>query len=317
MQRSTRTHRGFSLVELILAMAVSGILVGAMGAALVTASSALERGEGAVDYDRIAAEALDDLQSDLAEATSFFERTTRTVWFSVPDRDGDDVEEHIRYSWSGNAGDPLLRSTNGGTEGIVAANVQSLNIGFFTRAGPKQTTSKEKLVAGFTSHAGATESAAAATDTSWVGQIVRPSFAGDVVSWKATKVRLRLRQSGAADATSRIDIVSVDANNAPGDTVYATTTIKESLLSAALRTDELVFSSCLPIPAGQPVAIVIRSATAGAASTEVGFLTSATPTMPFNLWRATSTNSGGTWQGSGQTQNNYFEILGTVTTEAR
>lgn len=317
MQRSSESRRGFSLIELVMAMAVSGILVGAMAAALVTASSALERGEGAADFDRIACEALDDLQSDLSEATAFFERTATTVWFSVPDRDGDDVAEHIRYHWSGTTGDPLTRSTNGGPEGIVASGVQSLNLAFITRAGPKRATSKERLIAGFTSHAGATESAVPVTDTAWVGQIVMPAFAGDAVSWKATKVRLRLRQSGAADATSAIDIVSVGADNAPGGTVYATTTIKESLLSGGLRTDELVFSTCLPIPAGQPVAIVIRSATAGAASCEVGFLTSATPTMPFNIWRITSGNSGGTWQGYGQTQNNYFEISGTVTTEAK
>lgn len=317
MPKCSSARPGFSLVELVLAMAVSGILVGAMAAALITASSSLERGEGAFASDRATGEALSDLQADLAEATEFFERTGTSVWFGVPDRNGDGVAEHIRYSWSGKVGDSLLRSTNGGPAGVILADVRELDFGFITRAGPTQTVSAERLIAGLTSHAGATEAAFTVTDTVWNAQIVRPSFTADAVSWKATRIRARLRLSGAADSWTRFSIVAVGSDGIPSGTVYATAEIKESTLGSSLRFDEILFASCEPIPANQPVAIVVRGVVAAAAACDIAYLATATPTLPFNMWRSTSSNSGATWQGYGQSQCTVFEVYGTVTTESR
>lgn len=317
MPRFNSTRTGFSLVELVMAMAVSSILVGAMAVALITASSALERGEGAFASDRATGDALADLQSDLAEATEFYERTSTSVWFSVPDRDGDDLPEHIRYSWSGKIGDSLTRSTNGGAPGVVLADVREFDLSFIARAGPTQTVSAERLIAGLTSHPGATEDTQTVSETAWNAQILRPSFTADAVSWKATRLRTKLRLKGAADSSVRFSIVAVASDGTPSGATYATTEIKESTLGSSLRTDEILFAACDPIPANQPVAIVARGVTAGADACDIGYLKTSSPTLPFNMWRSTSTNSGSTWQGYGQSQCTIFEIYGTVTTEAR
>lgn len=317
MPRSSKNTRGFSLVELVMAMAVSGILVGAMAATLVTASSALEQGTGTFGSERAAAEAMADLQSDLAEAIEFYERTSTSVWFSVPDRNGDKVNEHIRYAWSGVPGEPLTRSTNGNTPAAIASDVRAFDLGFVVRPGPTQTELAERLIASFTTHAGATQSSTTVTNTAWTAQIVRPSFAADTVSWKATRVRLPLRQSGAAEAWARFSIVPVSTDGVPGTTPYASVDIRETTFSTSQRADTISFPACNPIPANQPVAIVVSGITAGAAACDVGFLTSATPTMPFNLWRSSTANGGSTWQGYGQNQNTVFELYGTVTQETR
>lgn len=317
MPASNRLRAAFSLVELVLAMAVSGILVGAMGVVLITASSSLERGDSALDGDRLASQALADLQADLSEATRFFERTEYAVWFEVPDRDGDGAAEHIRYAWSGVRGDPLTRSTNGGPPGIVAADVRDLNLTYAIRAGPQSTVSAERIIAGFTTHAGSSSTSTVITSANRAAQILRPSFAGDVVSWKATKLQMRLRWSGAADATFLISLVPLNADNTPGTTPYTTLEVKENQLGAAFRTDEFLLPDCQPIPAGQPVAIVIHGLAGTTAACDLGLLASATPTMPFNIWMATSTNGGASWQGHGQSQNFVFQLYGTVTSVSR
>jgi len=316
MRHCSNLRRGFSLIELLTAMAVSGVLVGSMGVVLIMASSALERGTGPIDDERVAAEALADLQSDLAEATRFFRRDSRGVWFEVPDRDKDGVPEHILYEWSGVAGAPLTRSTNGAASGIVAADVRSLDFTYIIRPGLSQAVSTERLIAEFTSHVAGVSGSTTVTPTNWVAQVLRPAFTADTVSWKATKVRLRMRVNSPADGVFLVSLVAVGADNRPGSTVHASTELKESTLAGVMRTDDILFASCDPIPAGQAVAIVIKGVSGGNAC-DVGFLSSATPTMPFNLWRATSTTSGASWQGFGQSQNNIFEVHGTVTTQSR
>jgi len=316
MRQCSKSRRGFSLVELLTAMAVSGVLVGSMGVVLIMASSALERGTSPIDDERVAAEALADLQSDLAEATQFFRRDSRGVWFEVPDRDEDGVAEHILYEWSGVAGAPLTRSTNGAAAGVVAADVRSLDFTYIIRPGLTQAVSAERLIAEFTSHVTGVSGSTTITPTSWVAQVLRPTFTADTASWKATKVRLRMRLNAVPDGVFQVSLVAVGADNLPSATVYASTELKESTLSGTMRTDDILFGSCTPIPPGQAVAIVIKGVSGGNAC-DVGFLSSATPTMPFNVWSAVSTTSGASWQAFGQSQNNIFEVYGTVTTQSR
>ncbi len=317
MPASNRLRAAFSLVELVLAMAVSGILVGAMGIVLITASSSLERGDSPLDGDRLASQALADLQADLSEATRFFERTEYAVWFEVPDRDGDGVAEHIRYAWSGVRGHPLTRSTNGGPAGIVAADVRDLNLTYAIRPGLQSAESAERLIAEFSAHAGSSSTSTVITSANRAAQVLRPSFAGDVVSWKATRVQLLLRQRGTADATFLISLVPLNADNTPGTTPYTTLEVKETQLGTSFRSDEFLLPDCQPIPAGQPVAIMIHGLSGSSDACEVGLLASSTPTMPFNIWMATSTTSGASWQGHGQSQNFVFQLYGTATSVSR
>jgi hypothetical protein len=53
---------------------------------------------------------------------------------TVPDRTGDSVDETIRYSWSGTAGDPLVYQFNGGTSLSLASNVQQFNVSALARS---------------------------------------------------------------------------------------------------------------------------------------------------------------------------------------
>jgi hypothetical protein len=66
--------------------------------------------------------------TDLQTAKSFTERTATAVTFTVPDRDGDNIDETIRYAWAGTPGDPLTYQLNGGTATTLADDVQQFNL---------------------------------------------------------------------------------------------------------------------------------------------------------------------------------------------
>ena len=60
----------------------------------------------------------------------------RSIEFTVPDRSdpADGTPETIRYSWSGDAGDPLLRRYNGSNPAVVADDVHHLDLSMVTRS---------------------------------------------------------------------------------------------------------------------------------------------------------------------------------------
>ncbi len=134
--RSGKTFRqsGFTLAELIIAMASSTLLVAGMGSAIFIAIQSTE--EDTVAGDTIDGTLLvDEIAEDLRAATSFRERTATSVTFNVADRDGDTFPEVIRYSWSGSAGDPLYRTQNG-TQVEIVESVASLSFGYTTETRP-------------------------------------------------------------------------------------------------------------------------------------------------------------------------------------
>lgn len=314
MPRSTRT-RGFTLLELITAVTISAALVGAMAVLIATSASAMERGVDGSAHDREAGRALADLEIDLSEATKFFEQTATSIWFEVPDRNDDGVPEHIRYSWSGVAGDPLLRSTNGGTPAVVAADVRAFGLALSERPGLKRTESEERLLASFAAHAGATSTAFGVSNTAWCAQVFRPNFAADVVSWKVTRVRFRARYFSNPDGIYAVAIAPLDSSRNPTTPVLVSASERENTLGGGYRWVEVPFAGCPAILPGQAVALRISGVSGTDGQCEVETLVSASPTMPFNSWAAGSVNSGANWTAYPQTRSLVYEVYGTVTVE--
>src|SRR4051794_4018386 len=117
----------FTLIELVISLAIMAIIATALGSTIVLASRALDQDAGPAAAAVAARRATDRMLADLAAAISFSERTATSVTFTVPDRDGDGVPETIRYAWSGSGGDALTREYNGGRPEAFADGVQRLN----------------------------------------------------------------------------------------------------------------------------------------------------------------------------------------------
>ncbi len=316
MPRSSN-RRGFSLLELVTALAISATLVGAMAVLIATSASAMERGVDGSALDRAAGRALADLEIDLSEATRVFEQTPTSIWFEVPDRDEDGVPEHVRYTWSGVPGDPLLRSTNGGAPGVVAENVRAFGLALTERPGLKRAESEERLLASFTSHSGATSTAVGVTNAAWCAQVFRPSFAADVVAWKVTRVRFRARYSSNPDGTYAVALAPLDADRRSSTPLLASVNQRENVLGGTYQWVTVAFAACPELAPGQGVALRFSGVSGSDGQCEVESLVSATPTMPFNAWMTASANSGASWTAYPQTRSLVYEVYGTVVVESR
>ncbi|MDH3583121.1 MAG: prepilin-type N-terminal cleavage/methylation domain-containing protein, partial [Phycisphaerae bacterium] len=134
-----RDRSGFSMVELMTALVVMTILLGAITSILLLASRAAGQVDAPTARATKAAEAIGALSADLNLALVFVYTGTQAVEFTVPDRDGDGEAELIRYEWSdaggnlGIAGAPLKRQINGGAWAVVAEDVHQLNLSYLLK----------------------------------------------------------------------------------------------------------------------------------------------------------------------------------------
>ena len=124
----SRNRAGHTLIELVMAMGLAAMLMGGLASTIYISSRALDGAGSAPVQTLSAAETMDDVMADLQYALSFSERTANAVTFQVPDRDGDDSPETIRYSWSGTPGDPLLMEYNGSAPAVLVNDVQQFDL---------------------------------------------------------------------------------------------------------------------------------------------------------------------------------------------
>ena len=134
-------HRSsFTLVELLVSLAISTVVLGGLSAAILIAMNAVDDGGGPLFKTRDAVEAVDQIAGDLTCALAVTERTSKTLALTAPDRTGDGLPENIRYAWSGVAGDPLTRQYNGSDALSLAEDVRHFEMSYIlsTRFPPPQ-----------------------------------------------------------------------------------------------------------------------------------------------------------------------------------
>ncbi len=134
MSRSAK--RGYTLIELLLAMASASALMVGLSGSLLIASYALDIDKGASAARNSADSAMARLTADTRHALKYTERSLTAIEFTVPDRDGDNVPETLRYAWGGTAGAPLVRSRNGGSSFPVLRNVDAFSLAYAERLVP-------------------------------------------------------------------------------------------------------------------------------------------------------------------------------------
>ena len=154
-------RRGFTLVEMVLSMAVMTILLGGISSAMILAGRAVPVSGTPASLTVDAYYAAEGLASELYAAQTITARGATSISFTVADRNADANPETIQYSWSGVAGQPLNRQYNGGVAGAVLNNVYQFNLTYVTQV--ISSTTKVTII-NITVQAGA--DSAARVDTS-------------------------------------------------------------------------------------------------------------------------------------------------------
>lgn len=117
-----RPRRALTLVEMVVAMAITSIILGAATSIMFVASRALPDPSDPVVLATDASSALALLEAE-AQCATRAKFGIRNISISIPDRDNDAVEELITYRWSGTPGDPFERVEDGVATTLIP-NVQ-------------------------------------------------------------------------------------------------------------------------------------------------------------------------------------------------
>lgn len=116
-KNSKRSFRlsGYTLIELVVAVSISGILVSGMMSSLFIALKSSDSTSSTAAVTRHAHQVVAQMAAELEFALSIPANGTNSITVTVPDQDADTSPETITWSWSGTIGDPLTREFNGGS----------------------------------------------------------------------------------------------------------------------------------------------------------------------------------------------------------
>jgi prepilin-type N-terminal cleavage/methylation domain-containing protein len=243
---AVRRHSGFTLAELLAALAVMGVLMVALSSAMVIAARALPSDDRPSTRLVRGSSVLQQIADELAEAIAITERGAHAVAFIVADRDGDGAPERIRYAWDGTAGAPLTRSLNGGAPQAIAENVHAFDVAYVLRSvvetypGPI-IESAEQL---FESHDPASpDRDYPLTEKEWIGQTITPALPAEALSWSVTRMKCKARSHGGTGGVTAVQIRPLSAGDLPTTTVLDEQLLVESTLPSSYTWVEFAFNN--------------------------------------------------------------------------
>ncbi|MBU0617755.1 MAG: prepilin-type N-terminal cleavage/methylation domain-containing protein [Planctomycetes bacterium] len=246
--------RGFTLVELVLSMAIMTILMTGLASAILIASHALPTDDSPARAVVESAQVVDVLAEDLRSALWIRERTATSVEFAVPDRDADGAAERIRYAWSDTAGDPLTRQYNGGSVVEVLQNVQELDLTYELKAVTEEypgvpVESAEALLKSYNNSVSMFD--AHVHNDLWWAEYFEPSLPGDTVRWSVTRVLFVAKRDHDDDTTTRIQLRLPNADGTPSDTVVDEVAMPQLSLTDVYQWIEKSFADASGLSASQ------------------------------------------------------------------
>ncbi len=269
---ATQCPHGFSLIELVVSLAIMSILVVAMGSAMIFAGQAMPDRDVVHEARLRADDALAQILEELSFALHFTERTATSVAFTVPDRDGDGSPEHIRYSWSGTPGDSLMRAYNHAADSPILAAVTDLDFAYDTTShthtypGPL-IEQPESLLA---SHTASNDLRSWKVTTSdWIGQYLPPAslaLGPDAVAWRLSRAEIRVRSVSVLGLLATIDLQVQLRDADPVNRIPTTNVLADRPFADGALLDlggyqwvETTFPNAPAVPASRSVALTVIS----------------------------------------------------------
>ena len=309
---NTNAHsRGFSLVELVLSMAVMTVVMAGTASVVLLASHALPSAESPARALAQSSDVVGEVAGELLYATSITEKSATAVTFTVSDRGhGDPGPEMIRYAWSGTAGDPLNRQYNGGNVVTVVEDVREFALSYDLKVeteqgDPVKNESAETLLISNDSSADLKDFAI--TDKQWIGQYFLPPLPADAIAWKVTRVKFMARIHGGAKGVTAVQLRLPASGNLPGTTVLEEVLMHENALGEAYLWEEFSFATVSGLSPSQGLCLVLAMQTKDTHLADIQYDDAS------GSGRLTTTDKGGNWNYDSAKSMLYY-VYGTVTT---
>jgi hypothetical protein len=312
------SRRGFSLIELGVSSAMAGVLLVSMASVVVLAAKALPAadGSGAKDAAASSAGGLDQFLAELRCATEVTSAGPSSIAFTMADRDGDDLEEALEYSWGG-PGQALRRSVNGSGAAAVTGPLQDFGLTYSRRVTTTTTGSTgvwdsgEVLFSSFNGWLGLTASLASigVNASTWASQLFainRVSIPPDATKVVITRVSLEMRRPSSPAGTTLT--MAIHRPESPGSSIPASepvgtpVTTLVSQLSTGYTWVESQFSDVEVGASDVNLMIVVKGSSTSSATLK--YMSSSIAPADEYIFRYT-TNSGSSWQPSGSL--NYWD----------
>ena len=270
MSTGRRTSRrvGFTLIEMVVSLAVFAVLVGAMGSALVLSTHALPTRTSAAGRTVAASEVLQQMTDELRGALYLTEAEPTSVALVLPDRDGDGNPEAVRYAWSGlagGAGGALTRRLNGGPAAVVLDKIAEMRLTYPTVDHVRElpgvrTESGEVLLS--KSDSGSAKWSFAVDGDDWTGFRISPLLPAEAIEWRTRRVLVRAQTDGLTDAVVRFEMTGW-ADGRPAAGVVDATDVAESSLASTWAWHQVNYDQGGPWSPGQVAAVTLKKVSGG------------------------------------------------------
>lgn len=278
---------------MILSAGIIAIILLGVQSAIVLASRAAPNRTTGNSATLSSAAAMDLFSTDLACAATIISTSATAIEFTVPDRNGDNSPETIRYSWAGTSGAPLLRSMNSGTAVTVASNVTEFSLGYDRRSQANAATSTESGEVLLGSNDGILTLYLADFETdseNWIGEFFKPTLPSSATQWQVTRVKFRARRNGSKSGTTRVQL-RTGSGTSLGN-VLDETSLATGSLSSSFSWQEFTFTNAIGRTPGTGLFIAIQSPT-NSDSCYVQYQSALALTT--NWYMVKTYNTGSTW----------------------
>lgn len=253
----SRCH-GLSLVELIVSMAVTSLIILAMGSTLLIAGKAMP-GNGQPEVALLeATQAAQSLAQDLQYAIDVNRINAHAIGFSVADRDDDEAPEWLLYQWSGTAGDPLVRQYNDGNSVTIMEDVQNFFLNYTWQEQTETTaTTVEDGTTLLTGYANANSgSGFQVQDGQWCAQYIKPYLSSSALAWSLGYLNVYCKCGTDTQGEFTVQIQTATAGGYPSGQVLAEQSVEESSLTSSYALKRFTFSGVTDLDPDQGICVV-------------------------------------------------------------
>ena len=211
-------RHGSTLLELAVSVLVASILVVGMGSSVYLAARASDPTLGRYQASAASGEALADISRELSCAVALNDtvNTPTQVEFTVPDITGDNLNDVVRYAWSGTGGAALQRTLNGGAPRSVVDNVHAFQLAYQKRAREGTSTTESAEVQWVNQFGvGSTGTYDVESGINGIGIWFAPSLPAGTTAWRIKRIEIKARQVGTADGAFRAQVHLADSGHLP------------------------------------------------------------------------------------------------------